>query len=109
MGIAAEALFEQAAKLYRVELIRPPNAVGKNTTAAIQSGILFGYVGLVEGMVVRFRKELGGKARVIATGGFAELIAAETSIIDFVDMNLTLSGLRFIYEASHAEARADAR
>jgi len=108
MGLAAEALFERAAKLYRVELVPPQHAIGRNTPAAMQSGIVWGYVGLVEGMVARFKRELGGQARVIATGGFADLIAAETSVIDVVDTNLTLSGLRFIYEANRAEAKADA-
>ncbi len=98
IGIASEALFERAAKLYRVELERPKSAIGKNTVAAIQSGTLFGYVGLIEGMVTRFKKELGGSARVIATGGWAERLAAETNIFDAVDQNLTLTGLRIIHE-----------
>ena len=97
IGIASEALFERAAKLYRVELERPKSAIGKNTVAAIQSGTLFGYVGLVEGMVARFKKELGGSARVIATGGWAELLAKETKVFDVVDQNLTLTGLRLIH------------
>jgi type III pantothenate kinase len=98
IGIASEALFERAAKLYRVELERPKSAIGKNTVAAIQSGTLFGYVGLIEGMVARFRKELGGRARVIATGGWADRLARETNVFDAVDQNLTLTGLRLIYE-----------
>ena len=98
IGIASEALFERAAKLYRVELERPKSAIGKNTVAAIQSGTLFGYVGLIEGMVARFKKELGGPARVIATGGWAERLAKETRIFDAVDQNLTLTGLRLIHE-----------
>ncbi len=98
IGIASEALFERAAKLYRVELERPKNAIGKNTVAAIQSGTLFGYVGLIEGMVVRFKKELGGHARVIATGGWAERLAKETHVFDAVDENLTLTGLRLLHE-----------
>ncbi|MDP9237437.1 MAG: type III pantothenate kinase [Chloroflexota bacterium] len=98
IGIASEALFERAAKLYRVELERPTSAIGKNTVAAIQSGTLFGYVGLIEGMVVRFKKELGGNARVIATGGWAERLARETQVFDAVDQNLTLTGLRLIHE-----------
>jgi type III pantothenate kinase len=106
IGIASEALFERAAKLYRVKLERPPTAIGKNTSAAIQSGTLFGYVGLIEGMVARFKRELGGKARVIATGGWAELLAKETDVFDAVDPDLTLSGLRFIYEA-HARSGRD--
>jgi type III pantothenate kinase len=98
IGISSEALFERAAKLYRVELERPKTAIGKNTVAAIQSGTLYGYVGLIEGMVARFQKELGGKARVIATGGWAERLAKETNIFDAVDENLTLTGLRLIHE-----------
>lgn len=98
IGIASEALFERAAKLYRVELERPKSAIGKNTIAAIQSGTLFGYVGLIEGMVARFKKELGGSARVIATGGWAELLARETDVFDAVDQNLTLTGLQIIHE-----------
>lgn len=98
IGIASEALFERAAKLYRVELERPKSAIGKNTVAAIQSGTLFGYVGLIEGMVARFKKELGGRARVIATGGWADRLARETNVFDAVDQNLTLTGLRLIYE-----------
>lgn len=98
IGIASEALYERAAKLYRVELERPKTAIGKNTVAAIQSGTLFGYVGLIEGMVARFKRELGGSARVIATGGWAELLAKETQVFDAVDQNLTLTGLRIIHE-----------
>ncbi len=98
IGIASEALFERAAKLYRVELERPKSAIGKNTVAAIQSGTLFGYVGLIEGMVARFKKELGGQARVVATGGWADRLARETNVFDAVDQNLTLTGLRMIYE-----------
>jgi type III pantothenate kinase len=98
IGIASEALFERAAKLYRVELERPKTAIGKNTVGAIQSGTLFGYVGLIEGMVARFKKELGGSARVIATGGWAHRLAKETQVFDAVDENLTLTGLRIIHE-----------
>ena len=98
IGISSEALFERAAKLYRVELERPKTAIGKNTVAAIQSGTLYGYVGLIEGMVARFQKELGGKARVIATGGWANRLAKETTVFDAVDENLTLTGLRLIHE-----------
>jgi type III pantothenate kinase len=98
--IAAEALADRAAKLYPVELTRPASAIGKNTVSALQSGLLFGYVGLIEGMVERFRQELGGGARVVATGGWAELIARETAVIDVVDPDLTLHGLRLIYEAN---------
>ena len=94
---AAEALFTQAAMLPRVELVHPKRAIGTNTIAAMQSGIIFGYVGLIEGMVARIQQELGEKAKVVATGGFAELMARETAVIDVVNLNLTLIGLRLIY------------
>ncbi len=97
IGIAAEALFRRAAKLPRVELRRPPAAIGRNTVHAMQSGLLFGYVGLVEGMVARFRAELGPEMKVIATGGLAELIAQETEVIDIINPWLTLDGLRLIW------------
>ena len=94
---AAEALFTQAAMLPRVELTRPKRAIGTNTIAAMQSGIIFGYVGLIEGIVARIQQELGEKAKVVATGGVAELIAKETAVIDVVNPDLTLIGLRLIY------------
>lgn len=94
---ATEALFMQAAMLPRVELIRPKQAIGTNTITAIQSGLIFGYVGLVEGIIARIQKELGEKAKVVATGGYAELIAKETAVIEVVNPDLTLVGLRLIY------------
>jgi type III pantothenate kinase len=97
VGIAAEALFRRAAKLHRVELIRPKSAIGGNTVAAIQSGMVFGYVGLVEGIVGRFKEELGPGTKVIGTGGYVDLIARETDSIDIVNADLTLEGLRIIY------------
>jgi len=101
IGIAAEALFLRAAKLPRVDLQRPPAAIGRNTTHAMQSGLLFGYVALVEGMVQRFRDELGRDTKVIATGGLAEIIAAETNVIEIIAPWLTLEGLRIIWELNH--------
>jgi type III pantothenate kinase len=98
IGIAAEALFQRAARLPRVDLVCPPSAIGKNTVQAMQSGLLFGYVGLVEGLVARFRAELGPEMKVIATGGLASLVAAETAVIDAVDPWLTLEGLRLVWE-----------
>ena len=94
---AAEAMFSRAAMLPRVELTRPQYAIGTNTITAMQSGLVFGYVGLVEGMVARIQKELGEKTKVVATGGYAELIAKETKVIDAVNLNLALVGLRLIY------------
>lgn len=98
IGIAAEALYLRTAKLMRVDLQRPPTAIGRNTTHALQSGLLFGYVSLVEGMVARFRKELGPEMKTIATGGLAEVISRETDVIDILAPWLTLEGLRIIYE-----------
>jgi len=98
IGIAAEALFLRAAKLPRVDLQRPPAAIGRNTVHAMQSGLLFGYVSLVEGMVARFQKELGADMRVIGTGGLAEIIARETNAIQIIAPWLTLDGLRIIWQ-----------
>ena len=94
---AVEALFTRTAVLPRVELVHPKQAIGTNTIAAMQSGLIFGYVGLVEGVVARIQQELGAKAKVVATGGYAELIAEETQVIDVVNPDLTLIGLRLIY------------
>ena len=98
MTVSAEALFRRTAKLPRIDLVRPPRAIGSNTVQAMQSGILFGYVGLVEGMIVRFREELGPKMKVVGTGGLASLIGRETKSIEIVDPWLTLKGLRIIWE-----------
>ena len=102
IGLSAETLFARASRLYRVELVKPSagTAIGKNTVHALQAGIMFGYVGLVEGIVARFKRELGGAARVIGTGGWAGVIARETTVIDLVDPNLTLHGLRIIHEVN---------
>ena len=86
-----------------MELQRPPSAIGSNTVRAIQSGLFYGYVGLVEGMVARFRKELGADMKVIGTGGLAELIAAETDVIQHLAPWLTLEGLRLIWEMNQEE------
>jgi len=98
IGIAADALFRRAAKLPKVDLNTPPSVIGRNTPHAMQSGLIFGYVGLVEGMVARFRKELGPDMKVIATGGLTEVIARETKVIDIVAPWLTLDGLRIIWD-----------
>ncbi|MDN5347928.1 MAG: type pantothenate kinase [Clostridia bacterium] len=98
IGISTEALFQHAAKLPRIELVRPANVIGKNTVACMQAGIMYGFVGQVEGIVHRMRAELGGRAFTVATGGLAGLIASETSSIDAVNPLLTLEGLRLIYE-----------
>jgi type III pantothenate kinase len=98
IGIASQALFQRTAMLPRVDLGRPPAAIGRNTTHAMQSGLLFGYVSLVEGMVARFRSELGPDMRTIGTGGLAEIIASETDVLQILDPWLTLDGLRMVYE-----------
>ena len=102
IGTAAEALYTRAAALPRIELVCPKKAIGTNTIAAMQSGIIFGYVGLIEGIVARIQKELGEKALVVATGGYAELIARETEVIDQVNPDITLVGLRLIYQMNKA-------
>jgi type III pantothenate kinase len=100
VGISLDALFHKTAKLYRVEMAKPPHVVGRNTVHAIQSGIFYGYTALVDGMVERIQKEHKTKARVIATGGFAQLIAKESTSIEEEDEFLTLEGLRILYEKS---------
>jgi len=94
---AAEALFARTAMLPRVNLLRPARAIGTNTIAAMQSGIVYGYISLVEGMVARIQKELPEKAKVILTGGYTDIIANETNIIDEINPNLILIGLRLIW------------
>jgi len=98
IGIASEALFIRTAKLPRVDLQRPPNVIGHNTVHAMQSGLLFGYTAMVEGMVTRFRSELGPKMKVIATGGLAEIVAKETNVLEIIAPWLTLDGLRIIWD-----------
>ncbi len=105
IDIAAEALFLRTAKLPQVELTRPKNAIGRNTVSAMQSGIIFGYIGLVEGIVARIRQELGGEARTVATGGYAEIIARETPVIEIVNPDLTLIGLRMIYDMNRERTK----
>jgi type III pantothenate kinase len=98
--ISAEALYQRAAKLPRVELTRPRTIIGRDTVSAMQAGILYGYAGLVDGIVERMKKELSPDARVIATGGLAELVTPEARSAIEVRPNLTLEGLRFIFEAN---------
>ncbi len=96
--VSTEALYEAASKLPRIELTKPETIVGKNTISAMQSGIVFGYVGLVEGIVSRMIKQAKTKPKVIATGGLASFIAKETDLVDHIDPFLTLKGLYLIYQ-----------
>ena len=101
LGVAADALFQRAAQLVHVQLEAPPHAIGTNTIHAVQSGLIYGYVGLIEGMVTRLMAEhpdRDEKVNVIATGGLISLLAPHTTVIDKVDPTLTLTGLRIIYD-----------
>ena len=104
IGISAEALFHYAAKLPRVELQKPPQVIGKNTVTSIQSGLLYGYTDLVDGLIRRMMAEMGdGQPRVVATGGYCRVIAEESQMIQIVNPVLTLEGLRFIYHLNAKE------
>lgn len=96
--ISADALFQRAAKLPRVDLRKPDVVIGRNTIASIQSGLYWGYVDMIRGIVERMRAELGAPETVVATGGLASLVAPETKVIDHVDIELTLQGLRIVWE-----------
>jgi len=103
INISAEALFQRAARLPRVDVRKPAQVIGQNTVNAMQSGLFFGYVEMVDGLVRRMRAELdrGDKAVVIATGGLADVLSGESAAIQHVDTNLTLDGLRLIWERNH--------
>jgi len=99
--ISAEALFQRASKLPRVELTKPKKVIGADTISAMQAGIIYGYAGLVDGIVERMKMELSPDARVVATGGLAELVAPETRSIQEIKPQLTLTGLRLLFEINH--------
>ncbi len=105
IGISADALFQRAARLPRIDVRKPAQVIGRTTVTSMQSGLFFGYVGMVEGLVHRLRTELGGRAYVVATGGLAEVIAPETHVVDVVDRDLTMHGLRLLWERNRPAAR----
>lgn len=100
--ISADALYQRATKLPKVDLERPPSAIGRNTIHAMQSGLLFGYASLVEGMVARFKNELGPNTKVVGTGGLAPIMAEATDVLEHIDPWLTLEGLKIVYEMNRA-------
>ncbi len=102
--VATEALISRAARLYRVELVRPKEAIGRNTITNIQSGVVYGYAGLVDGLVGRMRQELDGDVKVVATGGLAEQMREIARSIQEVNAHLRLEGLRMIWEQAHASS-----
>ena len=105
IGISTEALYTRASKLPRIEITRPESIIGKNTVAAMQSGILYGYVGQVEGIVARIKAQSNVEPLVIATGGLAPLIASESTAIDIVEPFLTLKGLQLIYKRNREQVK----
>ncbi len=109
IGISVDALALHAAQLRKVEIIRPASVIARSTVAAMQSGILFGFAGQVDGVVGRMQEELGGRTAVVATGGFAEIVAPETRSIGHVDPLLALEGLRILYERNSAPDAVEER
>ena len=107
IGISADALFQRAARLPRVDVRKPPAVVGRTTVTSMQSGLFFGYVAMVDGIVTRIRAELdrGDRAACIATGGMADILAAETKVIQRVEPDLTLQGLRIIWDRNQQGIR----
>jgi type III pantothenate kinase len=105
VNISADALFQRAARLPRVDVRRPDSVIGRTTVGSMQSGLFYGYIGLVEGIVQRMRRELGDGVTCVATGGLAEMIAPDTPAIDIVDRDLTLHGLRLIWERNQGASK----
>lgn len=108
IGISADALFQRASRLPRVDVRKPPSVIGQSTVTSMQAGLFFGYVAMVDGIVQRMRAEMedGGRAACIATGGMADVLASETAVIQRVEPDLTLQGLRLIWERARASGDA---
>jgi len=105
LAISRDVLHERTAKLPAIEIKKPKHAIGQNTLEAMRSGLFYGYVDMVEGMIKRFKAKLGQKAKVIATGGLSKLIASGTKKIDIIDPDLTLKGLNIIYRGARGARR----
>ncbi|HYX87756.1 MAG TPA: type III pantothenate kinase [Gaiellaceae bacterium] len=102
--ISMDALFAHAARLFKVDFAEPPSVIAKNTAASLQSGLVYGFAGQVDGIVERIREELGVEAQTVATGGLADLIVPHARTLDRIDPFLTLAGLRLVWERNHADA-----
>ena len=103
IGISTEALFQKAAKLPRIELIKPKMAICHDTIHAMRSGVIFGFVGQMDGIITRMKKELGGQAFVVVTGGFGKLMASESELVDVVEPFLTLEGLLILHKMNRKQ------
>jgi len=105
--VSLDGLLARAAKLTRIELAAPPHVVGRNTTHALQSGVVFGYAAMVDGLVARLEEELGFPCHIMATGGLSTLIAKHTKRVEEVDVNLTLDGLCLLHERNASASEAN--